>query len=174
MFERKTVVPLHELTAEVVRQSYGEHALPEIKAALHDESASLLHADGKVTTREALELERALVAKLNARAGTLTELGYLTDAAGSALSSEQRTAVTTILGSGDRAVVLRGKAGTGKTHVLASAIEGMALINRDESRHIAIDFHMTEVHLYGFLIQSLAQMVFMIQPSPEPLKLVVK
>ncbi|MEO6246934.1 MAG: MobF family relaxase, partial [Opitutaceae bacterium] len=130
VFERKTVVPLHELTAEVVRQSYGEHALPEIKASLYDESASLLHAEGKVTTCEALALERALVGKLNAKAGTLTELGFLTEAAGSGLSSEQRTAVETILGSGDRAVVLRGKAGTGKTHTLASAIEGMALINR--------------------------------------------
>ena len=131
LFERNTVVPVHELTAEVVRQSYGQHALTAIKEAVHGGKHSLLHADGKVTTRASLDLERALVAQLNADAGTLTELGYLTSAAGEKLSAEQRIAVDSLLKSGDRAVVLRGRAGTGKTHTLASAIEGMALVKRD-------------------------------------------
>ena len=84
-----------------------------------------------MTTRAALDLERALVAQLNADAGTMTELGHLMSAAGEKLSVEQRTAVDSLLESGDRAVVLRGRAGTGKTHALASAIEGMALVKRD-------------------------------------------
>jgi conjugative relaxase-like TrwC/TraI family protein len=131
VFERKTVVPVHELTAEVVRQGYGQHPLAAIKEAIHAESNGMLHADGNVTMRAALELERALIAKLNAKAGSLTELGYLRDCDGGNLSGEQRAAVRTVLNSGDRAVVLRGRAGTGKTHTLASAIESMALVKRE-------------------------------------------
>ncbi len=131
VFERKTVVPVHEFAAEVVRHAYGQHALSDIKQAIAVGSGPLIHADGKVSTRAALELERTLVGKLNAEAGTLVELGCLTPDAGSRLSLEQRAAVETLLNTGDRAVVLRGKAGTGKTHTLATAIEAMALINRD-------------------------------------------
>ena len=132
VFERKTVVPVHEFTAEILRQSYGQHALGAIKEAVVGGSHfGLLHADGKVTTRAALDLEHALVAQLNHAAGTMTELGYLMSAAGEKLSKEQRTAVSQILNSGDRAVVLRGRAGTGKTHTLASAIEGMASVKRE-------------------------------------------
>ena len=132
LFERKTVVPVYELTAEVLRQSYGQHPLNIIKEAVAGgHHAGLLHADGNVTTRAALDMERALVAQLNTAAGTMTELGYLMSAAGEKLSKEQRTAVAQILNSGDRAVVLRGRAGTGKTHALASAIEGMASVKRE-------------------------------------------
>lgn len=131
VFERKTVVPVHELTAEVVRQCYGQHSLAAIKGAIHAKSNGLLHADGNATTREAPELERALIAKLNAKAGSLTELGHLRDCDAGNLPAEQRAAVKAVLASGDRAVVLRGKAGTGKTHTLACAIEGMALVKRD-------------------------------------------
>ena len=132
LFERKTVVPVHELTAEILGQSYGQHSLSAIKeAVLAGHHAALLHSEGKVTTRAALDLERALVAQLNSAAGTMTELGYLMSAAGEKLSKEQRAAVSLILNSGDRAVVLRGRAGTGKTHALASAIEGMASVKRE-------------------------------------------
>ena len=132
VFERKTVVPVYELTAEVLRQSYGQHSLSAIKeAVVVGNHIGLLHADGKVTTRAALDLERVLVAQLNHAAGTMTELGYLMSAAGEKLSKEQRTAVSLILNSGDRAVVLRGRAGTGKTHTLASAIEGIASVTRE-------------------------------------------
>ncbi|MBI4622645.1 MAG: relaxase domain-containing protein [Verrucomicrobia bacterium] len=131
VFERKTVVPVHELTAEAVRQSYGQHALAAIKEAIHAKSSGLLHADGNVSTRAALELEHSLITKLDAKAGTMPELGHLRDRDAANLSADQRTAVRTMLASGDRAVVLRGKAGTGKTHTLASAIESMALVKRE-------------------------------------------
>ena len=131
VFERNTVVPDHELTAEILRQSYGRHSLSAVKAAVHGGDHGLLHAEGKVTTRPALERERALVAQLNAGAGQQIELGYLMSADGEKLSAEQRKAVWTILNSGDRAVVLRGRAGTGKTRAVASVIEGMARIKRE-------------------------------------------
>ena len=131
VFERKSVVPQHELTAEVVRQSYGQHLLTAIKTAIHARASQLLHADGQVSTRAALELERSLVARLNAGVGMRTALGFVPPDSRARLAPEQRAAVETILGSRDRVVVFRGKAGTGKTHTLATAIEGMARAGRE-------------------------------------------
>ena len=34
VFERKTIVPVHELTAEILRQSYGQHPPGAIKEAV--------------------------------------------------------------------------------------------------------------------------------------------
>jgi hypothetical protein len=47
------------------------------------------------------------------------------------VSAKQRKAVEAILGTADLAVVLRGCAGTGKTHTVANVIEGMATIKRE-------------------------------------------
>jgi conjugative relaxase-like TrwC/TraI family protein len=130
LFERKTVVPEHELTAETIRQSYGQHELPAIKALFQDRRHGLLLADGQVTTEAALKLEKDLVATINAGVGTSDRLGFLGAKASRDLSKEQRTAVRELLRSSDLAVVLRGRAGTGKTHALATAIEAMTRLNR--------------------------------------------
>jgi len=58
------------------------------------------------------------------------ELGYAKLDAMERLSREQKQAVQALLGSFDRVAVLRGRAGTGKTHALATAIEGMTRIER--------------------------------------------
>lgn len=130
VFERRTVVPQHEFTAEVIRQSYGQHDLQSIKEALHDTRHGLLLAEAQVTTEAALRLEKDLVAAINTGVGSKERLGFLSAEAARDLSREQRTAVRELLGSSDLAVVLRGRAGTGKTHALATAIESMARINR--------------------------------------------
>ncbi|MBI5693761.1 MAG: relaxase domain-containing protein [Verrucomicrobia bacterium] len=130
LFERRTVVPEHELTAEVIRQSYGHHELPAIKAAFQEKRHGLLFADGEVTTEAALKLERDLVASLTAGVGSRDRLGFIGAKAARDLSTEQRTVVRALLRSCDSAVVLRGRAGTGKTHALATAIEAMTRLNR--------------------------------------------
>lgn len=130
LFERQTVVSEHEFTAEVMRQSYGQHSLAKLKTAVAQDNG-LLHADGRVSTKAALELERALVRQINAGVGaTDCELGYLQVDASRQLSAEQSEAVRTVLGSFDRVTVLRGRAGTGKTHALGAIIEGMARVDR--------------------------------------------
>ncbi|MDI1342618.1 MAG: MobF family relaxase, partial [Pseudolabrys sp.] len=68
VFERRTVVPLHELTAEVIRQSYGQYSLRDLKETIA-KGRGLLHADGQVSTVEALALEQSLVARINAGVG---------------------------------------------------------------------------------------------------------
>lgn len=131
-FERKTVVPLHELTAEVIRQSYGAHGLTDLKAAIASGAGGLLHTDGQVSTKAALELERTLVQRLNAGVAAFdAELGYARLDALATLSAEQQQAVQKLLGSFDRVTVLRGRAGTGKTTTLATAIEGMTPFGRE-------------------------------------------
>jgi conjugative relaxase-like TrwC/TraI family protein len=132
VFERKTVVPEAEFIAEVIRQSYGAHRLDDIKAAINHGTDGLLVADGQATTQAALDLERSLVAQLNAGVGAHeTELGYAPHEVTSRLSHEQRTAVEALLASHDQVTVLRGRAGTGKTTVLATAIEGMTPFRRE-------------------------------------------
>lgn len=132
VFERKTVVPVHEFASEVIRQSYGQHLLADIKRAVDSGTAGLLHADGQLSTKTALELERALVKQIDAGVGIYdTELGFLRRSTSSNLASEQQKAVEKILNSRDLVTVFRGKAGTGKTHTLATAIEGMAAVGRE-------------------------------------------
>ena len=131
VFERKTVVPVHELTAEILRQSYGQHSHPAIKEAVLGGNHSLLHADGKVTTRAALDLERALVTQFNAGAGTLTELGYLMSAAGEKLSAEQRTAVGSIAIPATAQSCCADEPEPVRRTPLASLIEGMASVKRE-------------------------------------------
>jgi len=130
LFERRTVVPAHEFTAEVIRHSYGQHTLNDIKTAIAQDRG-LLQADGNVSTQAALDLERSLVKQINAGVGACGELGFLSRAALEPLPAGQRTAIEKILASADRVTVFRGKAGTGKTQTLATAIEGMAAIGRE-------------------------------------------
>ena len=130
VFERKTVVAEHEFIAEVIRQTYGQHPLPDLQRAI-TQNPALLHAQGQVSTQAALDLELTLVGKLNAGVGAYdVELGYAKLDALSRLSQEQQDAVRKILSSFDRVSVLRGRAGTGKTHALATAIEGMGRLER--------------------------------------------
>lgn len=131
LFERKTVVPLREFTAEVIRQAYGAHPLAEIKAAIVRAPAGLLVADDRVSSQRALDAERALVAKVNAGIAQYGELGFLSGEALGTVSAEQRGALTTLLSSCDRVTIFRGRAGTGKTTTLAHAIEGMVAVTRE-------------------------------------------
>lgn len=124
LFERRTVVPLHEFTAEVIRQSYGQYSLRDLREAVAH-GAGLLQADGQVATVESLKLERDLVARINAGVGACQPLGFEFANLRPGLSAEQQTAVAALMGCTDRVVVLRGRAGTGKTHTLATAIEGL-------------------------------------------------
>ncbi|MDI1248575.1 MAG: AAA family ATPase, partial [Lacunisphaera sp.] len=131
VFERRTVVPLHELAAEVIRQSYGQHSLDDLKQAIA-RARGLLHADGQVSTRAALELEQALIARVNAGVGACYALGQPGKwGEASSLSIEQLAAVSTLLDSTDRVMVFRGKAGTGKTHTLAATIERLVVSGRE-------------------------------------------
>ncbi|MBL9219404.1 MAG: relaxase domain-containing protein [Opitutaceae bacterium] len=124
LFERRTVVPEYEFTAEVLRETYGTHALDTVQAALAAD-LRLLRADGQFSTLAALDLERQLVRQLNAGVGAHDGgFGFVAFTESPHLTHEQRQAVEKILDSHDAVTVLRGRAGTGKTQTLATVIEG--------------------------------------------------
>lgn len=131
VFERRTVVPLPTFTAEVIRESYGDHPLVDIKTAVGREQGGLLHAHGNVSTQAALDAERDLVTRVDAGVATCVELGFLRSEVREQLAPEQRVAVEKILNSRDTVTVFRGRAGSGKTTTLAYAIEGMAAVERE-------------------------------------------
>ena len=130
LFERRTVVPDHEFTATVLRETYGVHSLAAIKAALAGDSC-LLRANGQVSTQAALDLERNLIGQLNAGVGLHDSgFGFVPSDESTHLSREQRQAVERALDSRDAVTVLRGRAGTGKTQTLATLIEGVMRYSR--------------------------------------------
>lgn len=125
LFERRAVVPEHELTAAVLRETYGAHTLAAVKSALARDGR-LLRSDGQISTQEALDLERDLIRQLNTGVGAHGGgIGFVPSAESTHLTREQRYAVATILDSRDSVTVLRGRAGTGKTQTLATLIEGI-------------------------------------------------
>jgi conjugative relaxase-like TrwC/TraI family protein len=126
LFERRTVVSEQEFTSAVLREVYGGYSLAEVKAALAADGR-LLRAEGQVSTQAALDLERGLIARLNAGVGSHDSgIGFVSFGGGGHLSTEQRHAVDRVLDSKDSVTVLRGRAGTGKTQTLATLIEGVA------------------------------------------------
>lgn len=129
VFERKSVVEEHELIAEAMRTSYGSHQLSDIQAAVADTKHGLLLADGRVSTLEAIEHERALIAAVNAGTGRCSALGRMP--AANPLSADQMQAVQKILACRDTVQVLRGKAGSGKTTSLTQIIEGSAAVGNE-------------------------------------------
>lgn len=125
LFERRTVVSEQEFISAVLREGYGGYSLAEVKAAVAAD-ARLLRAEGQVSTQAALDLERGLVARLNAGVGRHDGgIGFVSFDEGRHLSGEQRHAVNGVLDSRDSVTVLRGRAGTGKTQTLATLIEGV-------------------------------------------------
>lgn len=124
LFERRTVVPNYEFTAEVLRETYGAYSLDAVKEAMAADPR-LLHAKGQVSIQAALDLERDLVTELNAGVGWHDGgFGFVATSESGHLTHQQREAVTSILSSHDTVTVLRGRAGTGKTQALATVIEG--------------------------------------------------
>ena len=125
LFERRTVVSEQDFTSAVLREAYGAYSLAEVKAALAADGR-LLRTLGQISTQAALDLERGLIARLNAGVGRHDGgIGFVSYDEGAHLSSEQRNAVDRVLDSRDVVTVLRGRAGTGKTQTLATLIEGV-------------------------------------------------
>lgn len=122
VFERLAVTSDHEFMAEVIRAGYGNHSLADVRASVTHGQHGLLVVDGQVSTQDALDHERALVAQINQGIGSCASLGRMPSSPG--LKGEQRLAVQQLLDSRDAVLVLRGKAGAGKTQSLATVIEG--------------------------------------------------
>ena len=128
--ERQSVFAAHQLEALALGHSPGRHTLEAIRDAIawmvrdrHLVEATLRRADRSFVTDRALKAERAVIAAMKAglREGMALadEETVATHLAGAGLTEGQEEAVRTILLTPDRIVGVQGRAGSGKTTMLA-------------------------------------------------------
>lgn len=129
-FERSSVVPERRVIAEAIRHSAGLASPDAILAAMNQTDLLRADRDGvrMVSTHEVLAEEERMIGFARSGRGTCRPfVGSEYRFHGAGLSSEQALAAQHVLESTDRVIVVRGKAGTGKTTMfkeVVRAIEG--------------------------------------------------
>ena len=120
VFERKSVVPEHELLNEALSQRLGEVDLPALKASVKS-SADLVKTERGFSTPQILATELDLIQTVNAGCDAVTPLhpGYRP---ADWLGEDQRRAIYHVLRTSDRITGLRGLAGSGKTTALRELV----------------------------------------------------
>ncbi|MGI8604679.1 MAG: MobF family relaxase, partial [Verrucomicrobiales bacterium] len=116
VFERRSVVPEHELLAIALADRPGELELPKLKQALHD-SPELIATPQGYSTRQILKAELGLIAAVEDGKSAVAPLHPAFEPA-DWLGADQKAALCQVLQSADRITGFRGLAGTGKTTVL--------------------------------------------------------
>jgi conjugative relaxase-like TrwC/TraI family protein len=120
VFERKSVVPEHELLNVALAHRLGEVDLPALKAAVKY-SAELVKTERGFSTRQILTTELDLIQTVNAGCDAVAPLhpGYRP---ADWLGEDQQRAIYHVLRTSDRITGLRGLAGTGKTTALRELV----------------------------------------------------
>jgi conjugative relaxase-like TrwC/TraI family protein len=120
VFERKSVVPEHELLNVALSRRPGEVDLPTLKAAVKH-SPDLVKTERGFSTRQILATELALIQTVNAGCDAVAPLhpGYRPAAW---LGEDQQRAIYHVLRTSDRITGLRGLAGSGKTTALRELV----------------------------------------------------
>ena len=120
IFERRSVVPEHELLNVALSHRLGEVDLPRLKAELQHAPA-LVRTERGLSTKKILATELDLIQTVNAGCDAVAPLhpGYQP---ADWLGEDQRRAILHVLRTGDRITGLRGLAGTGKTTALRELV----------------------------------------------------
>lgn len=120
VFERKSVVPEHELLNVALSHRLGEVDLNHLKVAVKH-STDLVRTERGFSTREILATELSLIQTVNAGCDSVAPLhpGYRP---ADWLGEDQRRAIYHVLRTSDRITGLRGLAGTGKTTALRELV----------------------------------------------------
>jgi conjugative relaxase-like TrwC/TraI family protein len=120
VFERKSVVPEHELLNVALSQRPGEVDLPTLKAAVKY-SPDLVRTERGFSTRQILATELDLIQTVNAGCDAVAPLhpGYRP---ADWLGEDQQRAIYHVLRTSDHITGLRGLAGSGKTTALRELI----------------------------------------------------
>lgn len=140
-FERQSVVREVNFLAEAVKHGVGSVGVEEIQAAYLRRKGEGRILSGEiddrthVTTPEVLKEEAEMVQYARDSRGTRKALGAHPEARNAAFrgltargrtpDSRQIAAVEHVLGSQDRVILVRGRAGTGKTTMMGAAREGI-------------------------------------------------
>ncbi|HWA09455.1 MAG TPA: MobF family relaxase [Opitutaceae bacterium] len=130
VFERKSVVPKHELIAAALVRGRGQSfSLAAVRETLERMPMIFTVDSGQVTSKELVELETSLVSI--ARKTVRTEGGFnFNFRPDISLSDEQRRAVAKILESYSFLTLFRGPAGSGKSRTLREIKRGLEEANR--------------------------------------------
>jgi conjugative relaxase-like TrwC/TraI family protein len=126
LFERRSVVAVHELMAAALARGRGEDFdLMSLRAAIDQRGYVREKGTDKLTSREALgwELEVVMAAREGRHRHSGLNPGYRPSPA---LSAEQTAAVGKILKSHDFITLFRGGAGTGKSFALMEVARGLS------------------------------------------------
>jgi len=120
VFERKSVVPEHELLSEALSHRLGAVDLDHLKAALKH-LPDLVKTERGFSTQKILATELDLIQTVNAACDAVTPIhpGFRP---ADWLGEDQRRAVYHILRTSDRITGLRGLAGSGKTTALRELV----------------------------------------------------
>ena len=132
VFERVSVAHDYKVLSEALRHGRGRIELRQLQGQLHLQhtTGQVLRAGTEIATRKGLDRERQMIAAVNSGLGKFEPLGGPHFVASDRLRPEQKHAVEFILCSRDRAVNLRGAAGTGKTATLHDIHRGLAEAGR--------------------------------------------
>jgi len=127
-FERKSVVPERALLATALKQSIGRATVEQVRQRF--EKSDLIRGTRKgqrmVTTRGVLAEEKRLVDFARKGRGTCKPLVRSVERfTRDKLDDDQKSAIRHILQSRDRVIMLRGKAGTGKTTLMQETVEAI-------------------------------------------------
>ncbi len=118
LFDRRSIVHEHELWRHALEAARGA---PLSLAELKRETGSrdyIREPDGRLTRKDVLGREWAIVQMAAKGAGQFSALGRPSADAAESLADDQRRAYQQILGSRDLVTLFRGGAGTGKSFVL--------------------------------------------------------
>ena len=140
VFERSAVVSEKQLLESALRVGVGSVSVEDVKREATRDGILRLEHEGqiKVSTREVLDEENAMIAFAKRGKGTLraftdqpVEFGPVKGENGKTfqLSDEQQRAATAILHSTDRVVSVCGDAGTGKTTLMRTAVNAVERVS---------------------------------------------
>jgi len=124
VFERKSVVPEHELLSVALAQHPGELDLPALKEAAKY-SAHLVKTERGLSTPQILATELDLIQTVNAACDAVAPI-HPTYKPADWLGEDQQRAIYHVLRTHDRITGLRGLAGTGKTTALRELVAACA------------------------------------------------
>lgn len=127
-FERNAVVPERKLLTEAMKRSFGAASPETVARNLAGAELVIAERDGRklATTREVLGEERRMLDFARRGRGTCPTLGNSAHAIKREwLNDGQRRAVSHVLESRDRVILIRGAAGTGKTSMMQEAVEAI-------------------------------------------------
>ena len=127
-FERQSVVPVTTLEIAAMERSMGAGLPEDVERAAGRQG--LLVRDGLATTKDVLAEEQRVIGFAREGRGSWRPLGAAIEAdvhGFELLSAQQQAAVRHVWQSPDRAILVRGGAGTGKTSMMKVAVDGIEL-----------------------------------------------